>query len=829
VNGVVNDATGAVVPGARVSLSNPVTSYERSRLTDERGRFAFANVPLNPYHLTVTMDGFAPYAEEVDVRSSVPVTLSVSLKLANTSASVTVEAGDLLEREPTAHTDVDRSLFDKLPLESTSSGLSSLVTLSTPGVVADSNGLFHGLGEHADNQFSIDGQPITDQQSKVFSNQLPVDAVQSLEVISGLPPAEYGDRNSLVIKVVTRSGLESQGVHGSLSATYGTFLTPTGGLTLSMGGAHFGNFLSVNGMRTDRFLDPPEATAIHDAGNEENVFDRVDWQGGGRDTVRLNLGYTSSSFDIPDTLDQAATNQAQHQAISTFNASPGWNHIFNSSTLLSTTAFVRHDHVVYQPSPDVFDDSPATLRQVRDLTNLGFQASLSYVRGNHTFKAGLQYAHWNLGETFGLGITDPLFNAPCLGAGGAPAEGGTVPAQCSSLGAGFQGNPSFLPGLLPYDLTRGGQAFSFNGSAGINEESLFVQDTITWSHVTLNLGARADNYDGISRDRLVEPRVSASYNIPASQSVIRVGFGRFLETPFNENLVLSSSTGAGGLASATGALAQSPVRAGHRDQYDAGFQQQLGPWLILDGEYFWKYTNPAYDFDVLLNTPLTFPIQWSRSKIDGFSIRMTLPKTHGLSAYADVGHTRSRFFGPETGGIIFNSPVDASVFRIDHDQALQTTFHVQYQPAANRPWVGFTWRYDSGLVAGSVPTYASALALDADQQAAIGLYCGSQFATPQAALTGCPAGLAQGATRLVIPAPGTENDDLNPPRIAPRNLFDAAAGIDDIFGGSRVKVGARVSVLNIGNTEALYNFLSTFSGTHFVSPRAVTAEVSMHF
>ena len=77
----------------------------------------------------------------------------------------------------------------------------------SPGVAADSNGLFHGLGDHASNSFSIDGQPITDQQSKVFSNQLPVDAVQSMEVIEGAPPAEYGGKTSLVIVVTTRSGL----------------------------------------------------------------------------------------------------------------------------------------------------------------------------------------------------------------------------------------------------------------------------------------------------------------------------------------------------------------------------------------------------------------------------------------------------------------------------------------------------------------------------------------------------------------------------------------------------------------------------------------------
>ena len=147
------------------------------------------------------------FARDVDVNSILPVTPNIQLKVGAASNTVTVEGGeDLIENDPTAHTDVDRGLFDKLPLESASSSLSSLVTLASPGVAADSNGLFHGLGDHASNSFSVDGQPITDQQSKVFSNQLPSNAVQSLEVIDGAPPAEYGGKTSLVINVTTRSG-----------------------------------------------------------------------------------------------------------------------------------------------------------------------------------------------------------------------------------------------------------------------------------------------------------------------------------------------------------------------------------------------------------------------------------------------------------------------------------------------------------------------------------------------------------------------------------------------------------------------------------------------
>ena len=277
--GTVTDPSGGVVVNAIVGIHNPVSGYERSTATDSSGNFNFPNVPFNPYHLSVTAKGFAPYAQDVDVRSFVPVEVKVGMQIAGTATSVTVEGGgDLLENDSTAHTDVDRSLFDKLPLESASSSLSSLVTLASPGVAADSNGLFHGLGDHAENSFSVDGQPITDQQSKVFSNQIPLDSVQSLEVIQGAPPAEYGGKTSLVIVATTRSGQGVTTPHGSVTASYGAFGTSEAGFDLSYGGQKWGNFISVNGLNSGRFLDPPEFSVIHDKGNEENLFDRVDYQ-----------------------------------------------------------------------------------------------------------------------------------------------------------------------------------------------------------------------------------------------------------------------------------------------------------------------------------------------------------------------------------------------------------------------------------------------------------------------------------------------------------------------------------------------------------------------
>jgi hypothetical protein len=131
--------------------------------------------------------------------------------------------------------------------------------------------------------------------------------------------------------------------------------------------------------------------------------------------------------------------------------------------------------------------------------------------------------------------------------------------------------------------------------------------------------------------------------------------------------------------------------------------------------------------------------------------------------------------------------------------------------------------------------------LSADQEFEAGFTCNGVHATPPSAAN--PAGIplssggvvgvcpaAQfGSTLIKVPAPNKENDDSNPPRIQQRSLFDVAVGHDNLFRGDRYKWSARLEVINLTNNFALYNFLSTFSGTHYVSPRAITAQIGFHF
>jgi len=410
IEGTVVDSTGAIVVGAMVEIRNPITGFEQTAVTDSMGTFRFANIPFNPYHLQVSQPGFAPAAQDVNVRSAVTVPIKVTLSVAGISETVQVEAGgqDILENVPYAHADVNISTLDKLPMFSPASGLSDAIVLSSPGVVADSNGFFHPLGDHAQTSFAIDGQPISDQQSKAFSTQVPVNAIQNMEVVTGTPNAEFGDKTSLVVNATTRSGLGLMKPKGEVLAQYGSFGTPSIEANFGIGGPKAGWFMAANGLRSGRFLDTPEFNPIHAIGNNSNAFNRFDYLPTSKDALHLNILLARNWFQTPNSLDQPT--QDQRQKVVTFDFAPGYQHTFNSTMLMTINPFVRQDRVHYYPSPDPTDDSPATLSQNRRLTNWGVRADFSYTAGHHNVKVGAQLMQTHLQENFSLGITDFGFN-----------------------------------------------------------------------------------------------------------------------------------------------------------------------------------------------------------------------------------------------------------------------------------------------------------------------------------------------------------------------------------------------------------------------------------
>jgi hypothetical protein len=558
----------------------------------------------------------------------------------------------------------------------------------------------------------------------------------------------------------------------------------------------------------------------------------------------------------------------QRSKIVTFDIAPTYTRTIGAYSVFNFGTYVRRDGYNYYPSGNPLADlgppnlQNQTISQARSLLNAGLHTDFSYVRGINNIKIGAMYSQTFLRENDTLGVVASTFNSPCVDATGAALPGFTSPSQCA--GAGYVSNDPSVGGtfdsdLLPYDLTRGGTQFNYFGHTDVKELALYVEDQIKTGNWLFNVGIRGDLYNGLTVARQAEPRLGVAYTIKPTSTVLRVSYARTLESPFNENLVLSSQ-GCGNNVLAP-LLACTPgvsttLQPGFRNEFHAGLQQAFGKNLVISGDYIWKYTHNAFDFSVLGNTPITFPIDWHNSKIPGFALRADVPNFHNLSAFVVMSSVAARFFPPQSAGAGATVGNGGYPFRIDHDERYNQTTHIQYQlPVKHAPWVGFNWRFDSGLTAGSVPCYnvtdpnslcnpanggpsitingqpgIDLSGLTPDQQFEAGLTCNGVKATPYVGIPGNQCLASQLTSNLVsIPAPGTENDDKNPPRIKERSLFDASIGEDNLFGGDKHKWSLRLTGVNILNKYALYNYLSTFSGTHYVTPRALTAEVGFHF
>ena len=496
--------------------------------------------------------------------------------------------------------------------------------------------------------------------------------------------------------------------------------------------------------------------------------------------------------------------QDQRQRVLTWSIAPGYQRTIDAHTLLTINPYIRKDQFSYYPSRNALNDTPITQSQQRQLLNWGTRADISTNRGSHNLKFGVDLKQTRLLENFQFGITDPSL-------------------------------ADESPSLRPYDLTRGGKLFSYHATANINQYAFFAQDSFTKGNFQFHAGLRIDVYDGLLTKTEPQPRLGISYNIKKTGTVLRASYARTMETPFNENLLLSNATGLGGLEKNLFGSVASTIGPGFRNQFNAGFQQALGRYLLLDGDLFWKYTHNGFDFNTLLNSTITFPIAWHNSKVDGFTGRVSTINIHGFQAFWTFGHSRARYYPPENGGLISQgAPLADGVFRIDHDQAFQSSANLRYQRPKNAEWVSLTYRYDSGLVVSGVPDAGAALELTPHQQVSVGLACNGVPATVAKPLLGCNGTVT--STLLNLPqggygnVPTQSNADHNPARVKPRNVFDLGLGTDNLTHTEHLRrITLSLEIANLTNVTAVYNFLSTFSGTHFLAPRSAIARIGMTF
>ena len=225
-----------------------------------------------------------------------------------------------------------------------------------------------------------------------------------------------------------------------------------------------------------------------------------------------------------------------------------------------------------------------------------------------------------------------------------------------------------------------------------------------------NVGIRGDLYNGLAIARQAEPRVGIAYSLKPTNTVLRVSYARTLETPFNENLVLSSS----GLRQRGAFSAACSARRSVRDAA-TGFPQRI-PCRLAAGLRQELRLQRRLHLEIHAQR---FRLQRAGQHADHLSHRLAQledPRLRAARGCAQLSQLLRRSWSCRRWPLASSrrrSPEPARPsgrpgypFRIDHDERFNETTHVQYQTArsaAGKPWIGFNWRYDSGLVAGSRP------------------------------------------------------------------------------------------------------------------------------
>ncbi|MCZ2149059.1 MAG: TonB-dependent receptor, partial [Bryobacterales bacterium] len=581
LSGRLLDPSGAAIPQASLTLSNPLSRFSQTIRSSTSGSFLFTNIPFGNYTLTVDKSGFAPLSRRIALRSNVPVSLDLTLPLASAGNTLTVvdfENDALVHPHDTgSRVEINRQDIDRLSLSPATRGLET-VLLTFPGFAQNANGAIHPRGAHNQMTFVVDGMPITDQLTGAFANAVDPAIVQTVELFTGNIPAEYGSKVAAVANVITRGGLGAGRILGG-SFTLGADSRDTLSIQAQFSGekGRLGYSASLSAMKTNRYLDPVSLGNLHNGGNLERAFSRFDYQPSDRDIFRLNLMAGNSSFQLANLPSQQANGMDQRQGLRDFSVLLGWVRTLTPRATWDLTASLRTATATLTPSAG---DIPVTAAQTRRLTTATLWNRLNTVRGRHAVKAGVDMQFFPVSERFTFAVTNPSFNAP--------------------------GSAGFIETLLAHDLSRGGAPFHFQDAAAGGLYSAFLQDNISLGRWNIALGLRYDLYRFLTSGNQFQPRAGISYYLRETGTVLRASYNRAYQTPPNENLLLASSEQSSVLVAPNvrASLGQAVVRIRPERQnfYEVGLQQAIGSHLSADASFYHKDARDQQDNNNFFNT-----------------------------------------------------------------------------------------------------------------------------------------------------------------------------------------------------------------------------------
>jgi outer membrane receptor for ferrienterochelin and colicin len=663
--GTLSGPSGVPISDARITLfdqlGNAVTT-----VTAVNGQFRLTNVAIGSYSLKAEAAPFEAVVSALTVADALPIRLELKLSAA-LAEQVNVTAETNQPVTTTTRTTLAGDAVRRAPIRISSRGLQDAIA-TTPGWATEDNGLMHARGVDDGFLYVVDGVPMYERMDTAHGIAPDPEMVESVNVLVGHVPPEFGFKSGGVIEVRTSSG-KSDAWLGNVQASTGSDATRQGS---SVFGGPMGKAtaltLGFSGQRSDRFLDPVHPDNLHNTGNAANVTADFTWLVSPSSTLSMVGGASRSRFDVPHNEEQEDADQDQRQTNLQTWQTASWQRAWSANTVSQVAGYHRSGSAVLLGTER---DTPLFISADRSLRRSGVLGSVTHHRGRQVLKAGVEAARLSLREDFSFFVTD---------------EDEGEEADLSE-------------GVLAHDDD---DPFVFAGRANPTLFALYVQDSIQFGRgLTIDIGVRFDRARMLIESSQWSPRLGMAYHVPDSGTTMRASVDRFFQPPQAEYLLLGSSEQARELSpfiDATGGGEE--LQPERQWAGEVGINQVLARAARVDVSYWRRRVDSVSDPNVLFGTTLFVPNAIARGEADGVDVRLDLPRRGGASGYVSYTNSRVVNFGPVTGGLFLEDEVieiaDGTRFIPDHDQRHVAAFGASYDHPRGGLWMSFGGRYESG-------------------------------------------------------------------------------------------------------------------------------------
>ncbi|MBI4454399.1 MAG: TonB-dependent receptor [Acidobacteria bacterium] len=665
---VIAKADGSPLSNVKVSLEGPTLIEPIQTETGEDGHFGFQHLAPGSYSLVAEREDFLEERVRFTIkpRDVQNITLGLSLRPLTEKIEVTAELVSVLSIHSPSSTTLEEQRIAAIPLP-LRNNIPDMIVTTAPGMVRSHDDFVHVRGSEIALNTFINGVSFWENPHSMFSPGLSPDLIQSVNVMTGGFPAEYGNHFGGVLDVVTKSGF-SMDNRGALTLGAGSVLHHNAGVEYGGHTQKVAYYLFTSGFESARFLSPPDPRSIHNTGRGMRNFLQLDFNINSENYLKLVFLGDGTNFEIPKTPqdDELRPNANASQRNRSQSAIFTWSHVISKDTLLDTSFYQRWSHSLLLPAVDPL---AATARSERALHTTGIKSDLVRFFGRHTIKGGMDAVLLKPDEELFYDHTGYMRLTRLL--------------HLSHVH------------IRTIDFARqktGGQL------------SLYLQDKMQLTdQLTLDAGLRYDRYSLAVSDFHFSPRLNLAYRFSPAGAVLHASYNHFFVPPAVEN-VLASSAGLTGLIPRIGA-ALPPLRPVIENQFELGVTQPFRGRLQLGLTGYYRSSNKPLHTILLPDSRIYAYANFDRGKAYGLEIRMELPTVArlGVSGYLNYALARVYLYNPVTAGLVSEPDLVTATgkFLAPMDQTHTVNAGFTYRPARSRVWSSMTFEYGGGTPVGA--------------------------------------------------------------------------------------------------------------------------------